>query len=187
MSKLDPRIDGLLRRETPGIRLLVVGLFALLSPTQREQVIDELNPRDPDNQSPVGGMPLLHWYGKDRGAVRTEIGDDPDRFAEIEQGLVERGIWPEKDEEATPKMQKVKVPPAKGHPNGAQISGGAEIPEDAKDAKPVPTTKRDEEPTFGGHKLSDLVGKTDEQLLALPNIGKAAIKRIREAEAAAAK
>lgn len=49
------------------------------------------------------------------------------------------------------------------------------------EAPPRPAPPDDLE--IAGHKFSDLRGKTDEQLLAMPNIGKATLTRIRQLEA----
>lgn len=59
-----------------------------------------------------------------------------------------------------------------------------EIAKAAGIVAPDPEDTDDDEPKFGGHPLAFFEGKTDEEILDLPRIGKAILADIREAQAA---
>jgi hypothetical protein len=76
---------------------------------------------------------------------------------------------------AAPTNPASSVPPAS--PATGTLAANATSPTPAAPAS---------EPVFAGKKLSELAGKTDDELLKLPNVGPATVKAIREAEKTAA-
>lgn len=155
----DPNASLPLRGASPLMRFIGVGLARLLEKQgMLEGVLDELQDRGIDMLGIVAGKLFSHWYGKTPQQVLDE-GVSAEQFREIIIAHQKRGIaWHTDDDEPQPAM------PAEAVKQSEAPSG----------------------PAFAGHPLSELLGKKDAELLAIEGISRAAIRKIREAEKAAA-
>lgn len=153
---MDDRLIGFLRGASPLMRFIAVSLAALLDDNGlSEKVFAQLYDRGMDPHQIVAGKPFIHWYGKTPQQVIDE-GVNAEQFRQIVIAHQQRGIaWHTPDDEPN-----VALPAAEA----------AELP-------PAAVT----EPTFAGHPLSELAGKSDGELLAIEGIGRATIRKIREA------
>lgn len=174
MKLNDPRISGMLRRERPGIQLIAGLLLAALPPEVVDAVVDNLQQRGPDTGEIVAGKPFLHWIGKNWEQIHKECGCDV-KTAEITRAFLERGMQ-------LPGAPEAEVEPVTQAAAGTPAANP--VPVDAGGSKEGDGDIDDDEPTFGGFPVSELRGKTDQELLKIEGIGPKTILKIREWESA---
>jgi hypothetical protein len=176
-AELDPRIAQMFRGSPMRDRFLAHALCAILQTKEGllDQVIAAFQDVDVDwgqrlFPNKIGGThTLLDFNGKNADLMRAEKHSEAEielvRSAYVKRGMVfpEHGAGYVEPEQPT----KVKRPTVEVHATKT-------------DDAPAPVT----EPAFAGHPLSDLLGKTDQELLSIEGISRATIKEIRKAERA---
>lgn len=184
----DPRIANMFANESPAIRFIAAALAMALGPAKTSKLIDQFSPRDIDWTEVVAGAPMHHWNGKTRSQVVKQVGEEgADKVAEA---LKKRELkFPEppkatESDSAEPGGEEEQFPGDEIPPAGTSESKpAAAIP-------PAPQTQESAPPegerVFAGYPYSELRGKTDDELRAMPNIGDRTIAAIREFEAGGA-
>lgn len=160
---LNPKIAEAIKGATTFAEKLVLVLVSRdMSDDDIDEAINLIDPTGPNLSLPAGetGMQLSHFLGKSPEEIRRECdaSGHPDDADGIISDLENAGY----DFTEKPKPE----------------------PEEETRA-PVKLRNESMEPVFGDddYPLSELAGKSDDELLAIKGIGRATVNKIREAEA----
>lgn len=208
---INPKIDGMLADRPMIERFMVAAICSLLGPKKVDALLADFNGRDIDWQENVAGKPLHYYNGKHVGNLRAE-GMSEEAIAAVQAAYEARGLEfadapPEEapaaelpelagGDDGDPDGGGGKTPPggpagAEGGPDAAAAAGsqlaGAVVPPEGDDlGAGAPSRDDGANPDgikVGPYTLGDLRGKSDDDLLAMPNVGKSTLKRVRELEA----
>lgn len=148
-------------------------LVSLASPAQVAAALETVTPKRPLRREIVAGRPYTHWLGKTRADLERE-GLSDEQIDEVEAALETGGRTLEDGDEGEEGTA------------GAVARRGRRASRLTSQTPAKPETAPDqEEPTFAGHKLSELAGKSDDDLLKIEGIGPATVREIRKAEKSA--
>lgn len=181
---LDPRISAMSQGQPPLIQFIAAALCSLLGKSETDKLIDQYAPRDIDWTEKVAGHPMHWWNGKTRDQImqqlKTEPGDAKKRLSEIEDALDARGLqFPE---------DYAKEHPEEFPGDNIRMAGEGDDKGDGDivegDEGEPDNSAPSEETKFAGYPYSELRGKSDQELLAMQNVGERTIAKIREFEAA---
>jgi hypothetical protein len=210
---IDPRVSAMFRTQPKPIQFLAAAMCALLGAKKTAALVDAFAPRDVDWRQVVAGKPLHYFNGKnaaalaDEGFAPEQIQEVRDAYTARDMEFPETDAPADPDAATAPetppaaplvggKQGTVAVPGSGNAPRPPGDLGGALTrPDDpaggGPDAPPgdgegdsgEPDGGTPENPTVAGYRLSELAGKTDEQLLGMQGIGRATLTRIRQMEA----
>jgi hypothetical protein len=192
--ELDPRIAPIFQNERPAIRLIALAVFSQVSGRELDRIIGQFGEKSIDWTEIVDGRPLLHYNGKTRQQLERE-GLHPDTIAKVEDALDRRGLTLVNDQPPPPREVgevragdgSVREGDVVRDPTLADKSIDKSIDTSGQErtGQPPPgqpNAQTGQEPVIVGHPLSQLRGKSDQQLLAMQNIAPTTIPLIRQAE-----
>lgn len=175
----DPRISGMIRGANARERFVLLGMATLLaSAGQLDQVLSDLNGDTMEVNERVADHPFSHWIGKNARDVRRECKTQEECDA-VAAAFKARGIELDSGEETKAEeaaADAADAATAETADGAGEVTAPATAPTAAAKDAPVPK--------FAGKPVTKLAGKTDAELLKIKGIGKAAIAKIREWEAA---
>ncbi len=188
----DPRLDQLFKTARPHERFLADAMSVLLASmpdqfdgkTMLDHVILSQQTREPvwTRILPETGKPLSTYSGQTLEQLQRQ-GLAPTQIAAIKAALENEGINASHLKHVPAKVKP--LPPVKSVGASAEKTGeGTEGEAGREEDTDLTLDLNPEEPKFAGRPLSELLGKTDAELLKIEGIGPATVKQIRAAEAA---
>lgn len=169
---LDPRIDSLFKGKSPE-RFIALALCTILEKNgDLESVLDKFDAKDTDWTEKVAGHPL-HWYQGKNSEMLKSLAFSDEQVKEVNAAFEARKLVFPSATTATS-----DVPDR----DDVELSANGNSTESDDDDNDDDQGEHEGEPTFAGHKLSELAGKTDEELIAIEGIGKRTVEKIRKAE-----
>jgi hypothetical protein len=209
---LDKRIAALGETPTQRfiLQCLAALVVAIVGAPALEEIIGEYAPKGTDHRERIAGRPFIYYRGKTRANLEDE-GLTPEQVQQVIDAHHARGLAfddeaaPNADSEnattaastgsGTEYQDAAKTPDtgpgtpgspataaAPTAPAGSASASTAAAGRPAASPAATGTIAPAAEPIVAGRKLSEFAGKTDDELLKMPNVGPATVKAIRDAQ-----